>query len=101
MGDVSRLICERRLPTMLRMRVSIEISAALYHEAKALARTGKTTMRDLVDRGLLLAIAERRANPSFRLRDCSVGGDGLHPEVANLTWSEILARSYGVGGQDP
>ena len=63
-------------------------------QAKALARREKTTVRALIERGLKLALAERKAQAQFRLRDATVSGTGLHPDAAKLTWEQIRNRIY-------
>jgi hypothetical protein len=81
------------------MKTTIEISSPLLKEAKALARSEGTTLRALVERGIQLVLSQRRGARSFKLRDASVGGKGLHPDAAGRTWDELRARTYeGRGG---
>jgi hypothetical protein len=79
------------------MKVTIDISAPLLREARKIAAREKTTLRALVEEGLRKAVAARKGTRAFRLRDASFKGNGLHPDVANLSWQEILDLSEGRG----
>jgi hypothetical protein len=72
------------------MRTTLEIADPLLREARKIARRENTTLRALVEQGLRQVVAEKKKQKPFRLRDGSVKGDGLHPDVANLSWQEIL-----------
>jgi hypothetical protein len=74
------------------MKVTIEIPHSLVREARKVAARDRTTLGALVEQGLRQVVAERKR--PFRLRDASVKGDGLHPDVAHLSWQEILDLSY-------
>lgn len=80
------------------MKTTLDISDPLFKAAKQAARRQKTTMRALVERGLRLALEEQSRRQPFRLRDASVGGDGMHPEAEAMSFSALRAMAYGDRG---
>ena len=76
------------------MKTTLDIAGPLMEEAKAIAHRDGTTLRALVERGLQLALSERRSRRKFKLRDGSVDGTGLHTEAAGHSWDELRDRSY-------
>jgi hypothetical protein len=77
------------------MKTTLEISDPLLREARKVAARENTTLRALVEQGLRQVVAEKKKpRTAFRLRDASVHGQGLHPDVAGKSWSEILDMSY-------
>jgi hypothetical protein len=76
------------------MKTTIDIADPIMKEAKALAKREGITIRTLVQRGLQLALAERRTARAFTLRDLSLGGNGLQPDAARRSWDELRALTY-------
>jgi hypothetical protein len=79
------------------MKTTVELSDALLYEVRAVAAREGTTVRALLEDGLRHALAARRRRAApFRLRDASVGGKGLRPELRNATWAELRDIVYGL-----
>jgi hypothetical protein len=77
------------------MKTTLDIADPLLAEAKSVARRERITVRALVERGLRLALAEKKnSKKGFQLRDASVAGKGLRPEAAALNWEQLRALSY-------
>jgi len=81
------------------MKTTVELSAPLLKEAKALAAREGTTLRALLEEGLRESVARRKRGRRFRLRDTTVRGRGLQPGVDLSNWEQIRALIYeGRGG---
>ena len=81
------------------MKTTIDIAEPLLRRAKVAARKQKRSLRDLVESGLRRELAlAREARGSFELRDASVGGEGLRPELRGASFAELLELSYGDRG---
>jgi len=80
-------------------KTTLEISDPLLHEVRKIAARECTTLRDLVEQGLRKIVADRKTEPSFRLRKASFSGDGLVDELGEADWHQIRDRAYeGRGG---
>jgi predicted DNA-binding ribbon-helix-helix protein len=77
------------------MKTTIDIADALFERAKAIAERDRVTFRALVEEGLH-AVLDRRASGAapFRLRDASVAGNGLQPDVDLGNRDQLLALIY-------
>lgn len=81
------------------MKTTLEISDPLLREARKTAAREGITLRALVEHGLRLAVAEKRKKSTFKLRDASVDGKGLRPELGDATWDKLRDLAYeGRGG---
>jgi hypothetical protein len=63
------------------MKTTVDLSDSLLAEAKALAQRERTTLRALIEQGLRHVLQTRRSTEPFQLRDASVHGGGLTPEM--------------------
>ena len=95
-----RLIWEYGLADMgTHMKTTIDLSDALLEAAKRHARAQGTTLRAIVEEGLRVVLGRDSAAASFQLRDASVGGNGIRPEVREGGWERIAELVYeGHGG---
>ena len=58
-----------------------------------------TTVKALVEQGLRRVVEERRARPKFILRDASVDGQGIAPDVQVGGWDvvrDLIYREHGA-----
>ena len=77
------------------MKTTVELPDELVREAQELARAEGTTMKSVLEEGLRAVIARHRHAQRFTLRDASVAGRGLRPDVAEAGWAKIRELSYG------
>jgi hypothetical protein len=63
------------------MKTTVEIAEDLLRHAKTVAAKEHTTLRALIEEGLLWALARRRQRGSFKLRKASVRGKGVQSGV--------------------
>jgi hypothetical protein len=80
------------------MKTTVEIPDTLLEEAKKLASRQQTTLRVLIIEGLRRVVVERKRSGAFKLRDASVGGDGMHPDVSDASWERIRELVYANRG---
>ena len=82
------------------MKTTVEISDPLLRDARKVAAREDTTLRALIEQGLRRILSEKKKpKPAFKLRDASVGGKGLRPELRDAGWEKIRDMIYeGRGG---
>lgn len=63
------------------MKTTVEISDALYKEAKACAQSRGVPLRQVFEDGLRIVVQnDRKTKPAFKLRDGSFGGKVRHTD---------------------
>ncbi len=77
------------------MKTTIDLPDELLLQAQRIARAESTTLKSLMEEGLRAVIARHGAGSAFVLRDASVGGHGLQPELRDASWAEIREMIYG------
>ncbi len=77
------------------MKTTIDIADALYEQARCVARERGVTIRTLVEEGLRKELESPPGPAPRKMRDFSVGGEGLSPEFQNATWEQMRAEIYG------
>ncbi len=81
------------------MKTTVHIPDALFAAAQRIAAKEKTTLKALVQEGLQDVVARHGKKVPFKLRDASVAGSGLNPEVKGAHWNDIASIIYeGRGG---
>ena len=97
-GDFIFIWVYRSLNMGTHMKTTIEISDALLEAAKRYAGGRGTTLRALVEEGLRNVLDDSGATGGFTLRDASVGGKGLRPDVREGGWERIAELTYEEHG---
>jgi Bacterial antitoxin of type II TA system, VapB len=79
------------------MKTTLDISDALFNEAKAVARRRGTTLRSVVESALRQYLDDpgSQRRPAFRLRRHAFKGRGLQPGLVGASWDQIREISYG------
>ena len=80
------------------VKTTIDISDHLLIRAKEAARREKSTLRELVEEGLELALAKRASRKSRRVKPVVFTGQGLSPEFQGKSWAEIRDEIYKGSG---
>ena len=76
------------------MKTTIELPDSLFAQARRHADAHGMTMKALIEQGLRAVMAEKKEEAPFKLRDGSVGGNGLTPEFQNASWEQIRDAIY-------
>lgn len=79
------------------IKTTIDIADGLLIAAKERAARDGTTLRALIEEGLRTVLGSR-ASSSFRVRDASVGGEGLSEEFRGAGWGRIRETIYEESG---
>jgi hypothetical protein len=83
------------------MKTTIEVSDALFRQARQLARERGTTLRAVFESALRRELSAGSASPKkpFRLRDASFTGEGVREGIDLSDWSRVRRMIYeGRGG---
>jgi predicted transcriptional regulator len=77
------------------MKTTVELPDDLVREAQQIARAEGTTLKSVLEEGLRAVITRYRSSQQFTLRDASVDGRGINPDLAEAGWGRIRELSYG------
>ncbi|WP_370326556.1 hypothetical protein [Euzebya sp.] len=76
------------------MKTTVEIGDALLERAKEVAHDHGVSLRQLIEAGLRHEVETRSARGEFRLRDASVGGNGVQAELGDQGWPGVRDAIY-------
>ena len=76
------------------MKTTVDISDQLLREARKVAAREGSTLRSLIEAGLLRVLADKKRKGQFRLRLVTAGGHGLRSELRDANWDDIRDLSY-------
>jgi hypothetical protein len=76
------------------MKTTVDLPDSLLLDAQRAAREEGTTVKGLIEAGLRTVLAQRAAEPKFRLRDASVGGNGRQAAFRQSGWEQVREAIY-------
>ena len=79
---------------LMHMRTTIELSTAILHRAKCLAKARNTSVKALIEDGLRKIFEESEKAPPFTLKDGAYGKGGLVQGLDHTDWDLIRDRLY-------
>lgn len=80
------------------MKTTVEIADPLLRDARKLAVSQGVTLRELIERGLHLVLADARPTAPFKLRRASFRGKGLQPGFREAAWEQLRDAAYADHG---
>ena len=80
------------------MKTTIDLPDDLARKAKAHAARKHTTLREVMEQRIRQILRDDRSVAKFKLRDASVGGNGLRDEYHDADWAKIREAAYGERG---
>ena len=81
------------------MKTTVELSDAILEAAKRHAKARGITLRAVMEEGLRAVLDGHSTKDSFKLKDASVDGRGIRPEVREGGWERLAELVYeGQGG---
>lgn len=81
------------------MKTTIEISDALFRQARKLAAREGVTLRSLVEEGLRRVLDGRAAPPPAPFHPVVFGGDGFTEEAGDGRWERLRTILYEGRGE--
>lgn len=75
------------------MKTTVEISDALFEHAKNEAARRGTTLRALIEQGLLATLKDEAEATAHVPRDGRVRGNGLAPAARAAGWQSVLDQA--------
>jgi hypothetical protein len=77
------------------MKTTVVIADPLLRRAKRLAKQKGTTLRGLIEDGLVRVLADTEQRAPYELPDRSVGRAGGDYPLAGKSWDEVRELVYG------
>lgn len=76
------------------MKTTVDIADGLLAEAKKAAERRGVTLRTVIEEGLRHVVKAGAKRRPFRLRDASVGGQGVDPAFGEGQWDLVRDAVY-------